>query len=655
MSNNYHSLPGKPTSLWLDTTPETDFPSLENNLAVDVAIIGGGLAGLTAATLLKAQGKTVAVIEAVRIVHGVTGYTTAKITSLHTLIYDHLIRHFGEEKARAYGEANQAAIEKIARIVHEKQIDCDFIRTEAYTYTESWSQVEQIRAEVNSALQLGLPASFTDNPPLPFPVKGAVRFDNQAQFHPRKYLLALAQDIPGNGSYIFENTRVVDLSEEESCRVTTELGAILAQDVVIASHFPFNDKTLYASRLHPFRSYVLGVRIEDPVPRGMFISPDPAYSLRSHPLENGEWLLLVGGEKHTAGQGGDTVARYQRLEQWARAHFAVKSVDYRWSTQDNRTVDHLPYIGRSTPLSQHIYVATGFGGWGMTNSTVAGMLLSDLILRKTNPWTEVYDPNRLNLESVPEFVKQTADIVSHFVSDRLPEEDANSIAPGEGKVVKTAEGNIALYKSEDGTITTLSPICTHMGCVVHWNPAEKSWDCPCHGSRFAADGKVIHGPAITHLEELLEVNTMLNTNSLVSKVALIFGVMYIIAGLAGFIPALVQAPDPTPTLNVNMGYGKLLGLFPVNVLHNLVHLVIGIWGIIAWRSSVSAAVQFARSVAIFYGLLAILGLIPATDTTFGLIPIYGHDIWLHAVSAAILAYFGFKAPEGAETTVGSHT
>jgi glycine/D-amino acid oxidase-like deaminating enzyme/nitrite reductase/ring-hydroxylating ferredoxin subunit len=653
MPNNYHSLPGKPISLWLDTTPETDFPSLENSLIVDVAIIGGGLAGLTAATLLKAQGKTVAVLDATRIVHGVTGYTTAKITSLHTLIYDYLIRHLGEEKARAYADANQAAIEQIARLVQEKQIDCDFIRTEAYTYTESRNQIDQIRTEVNAALQLGLPASFTDNTPLPFPVKAAARFDNQAQFHPRKYLLALAQEIPGEGSYIFEDTRVIDLSEDELCQITTERGTISAQDVIIASHFPFNDKTLYASRLHPFRSYVLGVRIEGSVPRGMFISTDPAHSLRSHPLEDGE-LLLVGGEKHTAGQGGDTVARYQRLEQWVRARFAVKSVEYRWSTQDNRTVDRVPYIGRSTPVSKHVYVATGFGGWGMSNSTVAGMLLSDLILGRANPWSQVYDPNRLNLESVPGFVKQTADIVRHFVSDRMPDEGAGSIEPGEGKVVNTAEGNIALYKSEDGTLTTLSPVCTHMGCVVHWNPAEKSWDCPCHGSRFAADGKVIHGPAIAHLEKLKEVNPMLNSNSLLNKVALVFGVVYVIAGLAGFIPGLVQPPDPTPSLNVNIGYGKLLGLFPVNILHNLVHLLIGAWGVIASRSW-SASLQFARSVAIFYGLLAILGLIPATNTTLGLIPIYGHDIWLHAASALVLAYFGFMAPERAKATLGNHS
>jgi glycine/D-amino acid oxidase-like deaminating enzyme len=253
-------LPGKPNSLWLDTTPETNFPPLQDGLTVDVAVIGGGLAGLTAATLLKAEGKTVAVLESGRIVQGVTGFTTAKITSLHTLIYDRLIRTFGEEKARAYGEANQAAIEQIAALVQEKQIDCDFHRSEAYTYTEADDEVEKIRAEADAALKLGLPAAFVNETPLPFPVKAAVRFDHQAQFHPRKYLLALARNIPGDGSYIFENTKVTELAEGEPCVITTERGTIAARDVIVASHFPFNDKTTYAFRLHSHRSYVLAVR-----------------------------------------------------------------------------------------------------------------------------------------------------------------------------------------------------------------------------------------------------------------------------------------------------------------------------------------------------------------------------------------------------------
>jgi glycine/D-amino acid oxidase-like deaminating enzyme/nitrite reductase/ring-hydroxylating ferredoxin subunit len=501
--NQSLSLPGKPISLWLDTTPGTNFPSFQSGLEVDVVIVGGGLAGLTAATLLKESGKTVIVLEAGRIVRGVTGNTTAKLTSLHTLIYDHLINHFGEAKARAYGEANQTAIEQIASWVQQKQIDCDFKRTEAYTYAESADEADKIEAEVEAAQKLGLPASLTNTTLLPFPVEAAIRFDNQAQFHPRKYLLVLAQDIPGAGSHIFEATRVLDVEDGEPCVVTTEYGTVTARDVIIASHFPFNDKALFATRLSPHRSYVLALRIKGSAPRGMFISTGYSHSLRSHPVEGGE-LLLVGGEGHKTGEGGDTVARYQRLEQWARQYWTVQSVEYRWSTQDNKTIDGVPYIGRYTPASKHLYVATGFGGWGMTNSTVAGLLLRDLILERQNPWAEVFDPNRANLAGVPAFVKQQAGVVRHFALDRMPDEEADSIAPGEGRVVNTEQGDVAMYKDEAGHVTALSPACTHLGCFVQWNAAEKSWDCPCHGSRFAADGKVIHGPAIKDMERIEE-------------------------------------------------------------------------------------------------------------------------------------------------------
>jgi glycine/D-amino acid oxidase-like deaminating enzyme/nitrite reductase/ring-hydroxylating ferredoxin subunit len=501
MTSTYASLPGKANSLWLDTTANTDFPILQSGETVDVAIIGGGIVGLTAATLLKAEGKTVAVIDANRIVHGVTGHTTAKITSLHTLIYDYLITHFGIEKAQAYADANQAAIEQIATLVNDKQIECDFIRTEAYTYTESDKETEQIKAEVKSATSLGLPATFLTQTPLPFSVKAAVRFDNQAQFHPRKYLLALAQEIPGDGSFLFENSRAVDITGNGLCVITTEHGDISARDVIIASHFPFNDKALYASRLNSHRSYVLAVRTADAVAPGMFISPEPTHSLRRYPTPNDN-MLLVGGEGHITGQGGDTIARYKNLEQWAREHFDVKSVEYRWSTQDNRTSDRVPYIGLASPSAKHVYVATGFGGWGMTNGTAAGMLLRDLILETDNPWSEVYDPNRLNLIAIPDVVKHTADIAKHFVGDRLQNDGPNDLSPGEGKIVDTANGNAAMYKDDNGVITALSPVCTHMGCFVQWNAAEKSWDCPCHGSRFSTSGTVIHGPAIKCLEKL---------------------------------------------------------------------------------------------------------------------------------------------------------
>lgn len=501
MSHHRPSLPGRPVSLWLDTAPETRFPPLRAGIEVDVAVIGGGLAGLTAATLLKEAGRTVAVLEAGRIASGVTGHSTAKITSLHTLIYRHLIRHFGKAQARAYGDAQQAAIEHMAALVKDKGIDCDFARTEAYTYTESADQVKHIEAEVEAALTLGLPAAYVRDPPLPFPVKGAVRFDGQACFHPRNYLLALARDLPGNGCHIFENTRVVDAPHGEPCTVATDRGALRARDVVVASHFPFADRALFASRLQPQRAYVLALRIDGPAPPGLFVDADESFSLRPLPLPGGDELLLVTGQGHKAGEGGDTVARYQRLELLARSRLPVRSVEYRWSTQDNYTLDRVPYIGHTTHHSKHLYVATGFNGWGMTGGTVAGMLLRDLILGRDNPWAKVFDPSRLDLGNVPELVRNNVKVAAHFVADRVADTDSDTIPRGEGRIVHTLHGNVALYRDEEGNIHRHSPVCTHMGCILHWNPAERSWDCPCHGSRFSYDGEVLHGPAVRPLEK----------------------------------------------------------------------------------------------------------------------------------------------------------
>lgn len=497
MSSLDQTLPGQAASLWLATTPETGFPPLQGGLAVDVAIVGGGLAGLTAATLLKAAGKTVAVLEAGRIVQDVTGHTTAKLTSLHTLIYDHLLRHFGKAKARAYGEAQQAAIELVASLVAERQIDCDFTRTEAYTYTDSAAAVGQIGAEAQAAIELGLPANYVEFTPLPFPVMAAVRFERQARFHPRKYLLALAAGLPGDGCHVFERTRVLEVRQGEPCTLVTEQGSLAARDVVVATHFPFDDKAFFASRLQTHRAYVLAARLAAPVPPGMFIDAAESFSLRSQPVADGE-LALITGEGHRVGEGGDTRACYQRLEILARNRLPITSVEYRWSTQDNFTPDRVPYIGRFTPRAEHLYVATGFGGWGMSNGTVAGMLLRDLILGRDNPWAEVFDPNRLNFASVPDFVKQNVKVAAHFVADRLPHGESEALAPGEGKVL---HGSVAHYRDEAGQIHRLSAVCSHMGCIVHWNAAEKSWDCPCHGSRFGIDGRVIHGPAIHPLEK----------------------------------------------------------------------------------------------------------------------------------------------------------
>jgi glycine/D-amino acid oxidase-like deaminating enzyme/nitrite reductase/ring-hydroxylating ferredoxin subunit len=499
-------LPGEPVSLWIATTPETSFPRMAGDVSVDVAVLGGGIAGIATAFQLKQSGMTVAVIEAGRVVEGVTGNTTAKITSLHGLIYDYLTSQFGEDKARLYAEAQQAAIERIASLVREHGIDCDFRRADAYTYAEREEDVGKVKAEVEAAAKLGLPASFVESTPLPFPVKGAVKFTGQAQFHPRKYLLAMVEKIPGGGSHVFEETRALDIKDEDPCRVETNRGTVTAKSVVLTTHFPYFDPNIYFAAMHPGRSYVLGCRLNVPVPEGMYISAEDEgmHSFRSNPAEDGGTIWMVGGEKHKTGQGGSTEDRYRRLEQYARARFDVSSIEYRWSTQDNNTVDRVPYIGKLSSGSKNLYVATGFGGWGMTNSHVAAMLLTDMIRGSENPWAEIFDPSRFKpITSARDFISENMNVAKEFMAGRIntPElDDVGEIPAGKGEVVEWKGERVAIYKDDDGRVFSCSAVCTHMGCIVHWNGAEKSWDCPCHGSRFNYDGQVIQGPANKDLE-----------------------------------------------------------------------------------------------------------------------------------------------------------
>jgi glycine/D-amino acid oxidase-like deaminating enzyme/nitrite reductase/ring-hydroxylating ferredoxin subunit len=498
------TLPGKPISFWIDSTPVTHYPASENIVSVDVAIIGGGIVGLTAATLLKRAGKTVAVIESKQVATGVSGHTTAKVTSLHQLIYANLIKQIGEQKAQLYADSNQAAIEQIADFVAEEQIDCDFSRQSAYTFTESDNELGQIRDEVEAAFKLGLPASFVQETSLPFTIAGAIKLDHQAQFHVRKYLLHLAKAIPGNGSHLLENTRVQKVEEGTPCQVVTNHSSIRAQDVIVATHLPILDQGLFFAKTYLKRSYIIGAQI-DPAkaPEGMFIGIGKDYhSIRTTPYAGG-LLLLVGGGGHKVGTVTNTEERYQELEAYARDRFGVDAFEYRWSTQDTVSFDKLPYIGKLTPFSQHLYVSTGFSLWGMTKGTLSGMLLSDLILGKENPWAALYDATRATPFLNPQSVKSGLDVATRWVGDRLKGLQSVSfseVTNGEGKVLTIKGKKVAVYRDEQGTVHAVSAVCTHLACLVSWNNAEKSWDCACHGSRFDYDGDVIHGPAVKNLD-----------------------------------------------------------------------------------------------------------------------------------------------------------
>lgn len=475
-----YTLPGRAESYWLATTPESNYPVLPGDINVDVAIIGGGIVGITSAFLLKQAGVSVALIEAGRIITGVTGYTTAKITSQHDLIYDRLISQLGREQAKQYAESNEAAIERIEYIVRSWDISCDFAHKPAYVYAGSEDSEQKILDEVRAARSLGLPASFESNPPLPFETYGSVRFNNQAQFHPRKYLCAVAREIEGDGCYIFEKTRALGIEGGSPVIIKTDRGTVRADNVIQATHYPIVDKPgKLSEKLSQSMSYALGVRIEEPFPEGMFINAEkPGRSLRSQTAEGGE-LILVVGDGHSTGNGKPTKEHYRHLEEWARSIYNVRSIDYRWSTEDVMPQDGVPLIGRLTPESEHSYIATGFRKWGMTTGTAAAIILTDVILGRDNPWTEVYDPSRS--EPVEPFPIQ---------------EEVSRLAPGEGAIIQRGEEKVAAYRDPQGVLYTLNPSCRHMGCTVSWNDAEKTWDCPCHGSRYNARGEVILSPTV---------------------------------------------------------------------------------------------------------------------------------------------------------------
>jgi glycine/D-amino acid oxidase-like deaminating enzyme/nitrite reductase/ring-hydroxylating ferredoxin subunit len=495
------SLPGTLESHWMQTTPATDHPRLAGPLEIDVAVVGGGIAGVCTAWEVAATGRSVAVLEADRVVTGVTGYTTAKLSSLHTLVYAKVAQAFGSEAARLYAESQQSAVERAVTVSAELGIDCDLERVPGFTYAESEEHLQDIHDEVEAARAAGLPASFVTDTGLPFPVAGAVRVEEQAQFHPRKYLLGLAEDLTRRGGRIFERTRAVGLEEGKPCRVTTERGStVVARDVVVATHYPVFDRALLFARLSPRRELVVaGPLSGERDPAGIYITQEEnTRSVRTAPLPDGRRLLIVTGEHFTPG-AADVTERFERLLAWTRERFPGVEITYRWATQDNSTTDGVPFVGPFHPGAEHVHVAAGFGGWGMSSGIMAGRLLAAAIAGQRPPWADLYDPRRLHpLREAGPMLKLQAGVARHFVGDRIRGSHVDSleeIEAGSGAVVRIGGEQCAVYRGEDGVVTALSARCTHLGCIVHFNDAERAWECPCHGSRFGLDGAVLQGPA----------------------------------------------------------------------------------------------------------------------------------------------------------------
>lgn len=513
MNNNLDILKNLPNSYWIESTKKTDYPSLNRDINIDIAIIGGGMAGILCGYQLQKEGFNIAILEAKNIVESTTAYTTAKLTSQHGLIYDKVKNKMGEELAKQYADANETAINEIKKISAENNITCDYSIQSSYVYTKEDKYIKEIEDEFKAASSLGIKAKLNDKIPIPIKVKSSIVFENQAQFHPRKFLLGLAKNIENNGVNIYENTRAVELNEENNKYIiNTSTGKkVTADKVIIASHYPFyNKKSMYFSRLYVQRSYILGIKSKEKFPGGMYINAeDPPRSLRSHPTTDGE-LILVVGENHKTGQSQDTLTHYNALLDFANKLFTVKSVPYRWSTQDCMTLDGLPYVGKYNSDTPNLYIATGFGKWGMTNSMASSMILRDLIVDGNSIWKDVYNPSRKTITaSSKNFVVENINVGGQLIDGKLskPSEDIN-LKRSEGKIVEIEGEKVGAFRDDNGKLHLVNTNCTHMGCELNWNTAERSWDCPCHGSRFTYTGDIIQGPAVKPLSFDRDVNTL---------------------------------------------------------------------------------------------------------------------------------------------------
>lgn len=508
MSKNYQ-MPQFPKSFWRDG----DLPAFQTateDHKTDVAIVGAGITGITTGYLLAKEGVNVTVIEAGKILSGTTGHTTAKITAQHNIIYDELISHFGEEKAKLYYKANQDAVNFIKKTVHEEKIDCDFSEQEAILYTCTDEGAGKIENESRAYQKLGINGAQVNSIPLDTNLKTALVMHEQAQFHPVKYLLHLVKLFVKAGGKIFENTVAVDFEDGRELKIILRNGKkISCKQIIAASHFPFCDKKeLYFARMHVERSYLIGIKAKKAFPGGMYLSLDsPSRTLRATPA-NGEQLVLVGGESHKTGQGINTMQHYLAIEEFAEQTLGIQKYLYRWSAQDIYTLDKIPYIGPITANEPGILIATGYKKWGMTSGTAAAHVLRDYVLKKDNPYKELYTTSRFHADpDLKEFFSINADVAKHLIKGKMeiPLKVPEEVKPGKASIVIAGYGERAgAYRDPDGKLYLVDTTCRHLGCEVEWNEGEKTWDCPCHGSRYSVTGKVINGPAAMPLHKIDE-------------------------------------------------------------------------------------------------------------------------------------------------------
>ncbi|HLX64991.1 MAG TPA: FAD-dependent oxidoreductase [Planctomycetota bacterium] len=508
MENQIDSQHAENKSLWAASAEMPAFKALEGSLETDVCIIGGGIAGLTTAYQLIRHGKSIVLLDDGPLCSGMTEVTSAHLANALDVRYFEIERMHGKGGARLAAESHTAAIARIEEITANEKINCDFERLDGYLCLSPDKDEEYLDRELQAAHDAGLTSvGKVRHPPVQlYHGRPALRFPNQAAFHPLKYLSGLVKAIRRDGGKIFTQTHATEIDGGPPAKVKAGRHSIKCGAVVVATNSPINDMFAIHTKQTGYMTYVIGVRAPiGSIPRALYwdtLSPYHYVRLQDHPHSRRSQILIVGGEDHRTGQATDTRERFLRLQAWTRERFpAAEDVEFTWAGQVMETIDGLAFIGRNPMDKENVYIVTGDSGMGLTHGTIAGMLLTDLIVGRKNPWATLYDPSRKTLGAALNYLQENLNTAVQY-ADWITSGDVETvdkIKPDSGAVIRRGLNKIAVYRDEKGALHECSAVCTHLGCIVHWNPAEKTFDCPCHGSRFDRFGEVMNGPANSEL------------------------------------------------------------------------------------------------------------------------------------------------------------
>jgi glycine/D-amino acid oxidase-like deaminating enzyme/nitrite reductase/ring-hydroxylating ferredoxin subunit len=499
---------GASVSLWQDGMSDYKSKKISlSNKVFDVLIAGGGITGVTTGLLLQRAGKSVMIAEAHNIGFGTTGGTTAHINNFFDSPYYQVIKNFGEDKAQLLAKAAHQALSLIKKHVKEFEIDCGYKELPGYLYSQNEKQSKELEDILEASQKLGIDVDYSDNIPVAIPFEKAIAFKQQAQFHPARYIYSLAAAFEKLGGVLIEDCRITGVEENETLNISSSRGSIKAKNLIYATHIPPGVNLLHF-RCAPYRSYAMAIKLknEKDYPDGLaYDMYDPYHYFRTQEVD-GSTFFVAGGEDHKTAHEENTEACFTRLESHVRKFYDTDEIAFRWSSQYFEPVDGLPYIGHLPGHPQNMYVATGYGGNGMTYSAIAALTLADMIVNDKSEYEKLFDPNRIKpVAGFSNFVKEAADVTGKLIGAIFPKEKLEEfadLAPGEARVIKYEDHSIALYKDESGRLHAVSSACTHIKCSVGWNAAEKTWDCPCHGSRFSYDGEVLTAPALKDLEAI---------------------------------------------------------------------------------------------------------------------------------------------------------